>query len=206
LVQYVSHKQLRGKELKIKQLWVVQTTDEATCLPIPGLSDIICSPFTYKCYQHFLCKASIFVVISLDDWPTAYSVHSRCNEIIGLKRTEHCILASSQSEKSAAVIQPTVESNSHDQLLDRLKQCHSHRLINIHLNSSFSHAPAQRLTVLLWLSHNAQLTKPCLTYEMALQLHTIRHSFANKYLGPCCVSMVTNTQYMIWDTMKQAHV
>jgi hypothetical protein len=91
------------------------------------------------------------VVISLDDWPTAYSVHSRCNEneIIGLKRTEHCILASSQSEKSAAVIQPTVESNSHDQLLDRLKQCHSHRLINIHLNSSFSHAPAQRLTVLL---------------------------------------------------------
>ena len=33
---------------------------------------------------------------------------------------------------------------------------------------------------------------------MALQLYTIRHSFANKYLGPCCVSMVTNTQYMNW--------
>jgi len=38
------------------------------------------------------------VVISLDDWPTTYSVHSRCNEIIGLQRTEHCILATSQSE------------------------------------------------------------------------------------------------------------
>jgi len=33
---------------------------------------------------------------------------------------------------------------------------------------------------------------------MALQLHTIWHSFANKYLGPCCVSMVTNTWYMKW--------
>jgi len=58
LMQYVLHKQLRGKELKIKQSWVVQTTDEATCLPIPGLSDIICShnllPFHISMLQHFM--------------------------------------------------------------------------------------------------------------------------------------------------------
>jgi len=36
------------KELVIKQSWAVQTMEVAICLPIPGLSDIICSPFTFN--------------------------------------------------------------------------------------------------------------------------------------------------------------
>jgi len=60
------------QELITKQLLVVQTMDEATCLPIPDIWHSLL-PWHLSMFQHCLCRASIFEVISPDDWPTAYS-------------------------------------------------------------------------------------------------------------------------------------
>ena len=58
LVQYVLHRQLRGKYLMVKQSWVVQSTDGANCLPIPW-TDIICSPFTISVIN-ILCVKQVY--------------------------------------------------------------------------------------------------------------------------------------------------
>ena len=158
------------QELIIKQLWVVQTMDQATCSPIPGLSDIICSPFTYQCYQHCVCRASIFEVISPDDWPTAYSgpAHDENHKLPVLNKIHpltwewmHCILAMPQSEigsihltdltKLMVLMKSNV--NSIDQLVTK----------SIYLNTLFTHARAQRLKVMPWLTTYARPIKPCLT-------------------------------------------
>ena len=60
------------QELITKQLLVVQTMDEATCLPIPDIWHSLL-PWHLSMFQHCLCRASIFEVISPDNWPTAYS-------------------------------------------------------------------------------------------------------------------------------------
>ena len=70
------------KETQNKTIVSSETSDGATCLPIPELSDINCSPFTCQCYQRRLCEASISKVISPDDWLTAHSVQAHCNEFI----------------------------------------------------------------------------------------------------------------------------